>query len=154
MPPETDRTDETSPPPATAGRKRRRWLWILLGAGLLAIPATVFLAPLAISAFARSALLRAGAERGFTVSVASVSFDWFDGLSFAGITAREDIPHGIRVEVESVEAAPRWRSLLGGRLALGRFRIQRPLVVFDPERRPPERPVASGAAPPEAAESG
>ncbi|MBN2490468.1 MAG: hypothetical protein JXQ29_06430, partial [Planctomycetes bacterium] len=39
-------------------------------------------------------------------------------------------------------------------LALGRFRIQRPLVVFDPERRPPVRPVAGGAAPPAAARAG
>jgi len=160
-PPDQDRDPDHSESPAGAevrdGQsppKPRRWrrrLGILGAIGLLLMLAVIFLGPVVIAWVARSLIVDAGERHGYTVTVASSSFDWWEGLTLEGIVAQENIPHGIRAEAESVVAAPRWRGLLGGTWALGRFRIDRPSITVDPAREPPERPPlkkASKSSPP------
>jgi hypothetical protein len=135
--------EEPSPP---RPKRWRRRLGILGAFGLLSILAVIFLGPVVIAWVAESMIVDAGERHGYTVTVASSSFDWWEGLTVEGIVARENIPHGIRAEAASIVAAPRWRGLLGGTWALGRFRIDRPNVTLDPARKPPKRPPRKSAS--------
>ena len=121
------------------GKKRRRWPWILLGLFLLFGLAVFFLVPPLAGPVIQMLIKDAGAEQGYTVTVASCTFGWQAGLRLEGVSARENIPHGIRAEVRSVVVAPRWRSLLGGVVGFGRVRIDRPRIILDPARQPPPR---------------
>ncbi len=147
--PEDVVSESTPEPDAGKARKRRRWPWILglLFLGFVLI--VVFLGPVIAGPVVKSILVGAGADQGYTVTVSSCTFGWLSGLEIQGITARENIPHGHFIEVESVVAAPRWRGLLGGTVALGRFSVLRPHIVLDPARKPPEKPQPKVSPPPE-----
>lgn len=155
MEPSSETRPEGVPPePATdadkgGGRKRRRWPWILGLLFLVFVLGVVFLGPLIVGPVVESVLVGAGADQGFNVAVSSCSFGWLSGLEIQGITARENIPFGHLIKVESVVVAPRWRGLLGGTLALGRFSILRPHIVIDPARKPPKKPKQEAQTRPE-----
>jgi len=134
--------------PEEVGRKRRRWPWILLILFVLFALAVVFLVPPVAGPVVKGLIVDAGAEQGFTVTVASCSFSWQSGLEIREISARENLPHGIQARVKSLVVAPRWSGLLRGILALGRFRVEEPHIVLDPARKPPEKPDSSPSSTP------